>query len=122
MGGPQRLSQTGSILGTAASKGQGKSEGGRHRSAANRTRSVMASRGIQWNVLRDDGPGRAEAIDGGADNAAGIAGAFADGIDAVDALRFSTVIVSHDANRRTAAGLGAYQGRLGQESASPAPV
>ena len=50
-------------------------------------------------MFADDGQRGAQAIDGGADDAACVAGAFANGVEPDDAGRFACAIVAHDPHR-----------------------
>src|SRR5215471_10593802 len=76
----------------------------------------------QQRILRHNSLGCTQAVHSGADYAAGVAGAFTDGIEPFNPWRFLGRLVSHDADRRTAARFGPDERGMRQESAAPAAV
>ena len=64
----------------------------------------------------DDGSGRAQTIDGRADDSAGEAGPFTTGVEALDPGALASQRVAKDSDGRAAAGLGARQCGLFEEA------
>src|ERR1700732_5302380 len=76
---------------------------------------------FEGRELGDDGFGGAEAVNGGADDAAGVAGAFSHGVEALDAGGLTVHIIANDAHRGAAASFRGGQNRVFQKAAMPAP-
>ena len=70
-------------------------------------------------VVGDDFFGGAEAVDGGGDDAAGVAGAFTDGIDTGHVWNFHGVWVAVDADGGAAAHFGADENGVGEVFSAP---
>src|SRR5262245_4607757 len=83
---------------------------------------VQSPRLLQESVFRDDGPGRPQAIDRGADDAARVARPFADRIQPHQTGRLARNPVAQDADRGAAAGFGADQRSFRDEVSPPASV
>ena len=83
----------------------------------------MAPRGriflVGGAVVGDDFFGGAEAVDGGSDDAAGVAGAFTDGVDAGHFRDFHRVWVAVDSNGGAAAHFGACENGIGEVLSAP---
>ena len=73
-------------------------------------------------VLGDDHPRRAQAVDGRADDSAGVAGAFAAGIEAGDAGALPAFRLADDPHRRAAARFGTGERRVAEEPAAEPAV
>src|SRR6266852_6712819 len=98
--------------------GQNRAAGARKVSGSPQIRKAALAAGN--GVLSYDGLGGAKAVDGSADDAAGVAGAFADGIQPHNAGALSCHVVAGNAHGRAAAGFGTDEGGVLQESPLPA--
>ena len=67
-------------------------------------------------------PGRAQAVDGRADDSAGVAGSFAAGIEPGDSGALPALRVADDPDRRAAARFRAGEGGVAEETAAEAAV
>src|SRR4029077_1304700 len=77
---------------------------------------------IQNRIMSHDAFRRAQAVDGGADDAARVAGALADRVQPFDSRTGSSDVIADDAHRGAAAGFWADQSSIPQESSLPPVV
>jgi hypothetical protein len=73
-------------------------------------------------VRGDDGLRRPQPVHGGADDAAGVPGPFADRVQSLHPRRDARLRVAHDPHGRAAAGFRADQDGVREEPAAPPPV